>query len=416
MKRYIYYAALLPCILAALLLFAGAAFAEENAAAAIKSLKDPAGPTLGVSYRGDRHAAPENSEEAILAAINAGLRLAAADVSLTKDGVPVLCEANSAKRMLGTAADAVADYTLEELKALPLKNKNGGKNNPETKAHILTLAEFLTLARDHDFAAVAVADAAIAETVVQTVAENNAAERTALLFTGKSKSIKTAIAAYGGEYCVLGEKRSNVIFDITGFVKALNNSGAAGVNLKTTNRYGVIYYPSVLGRITEKIRAVANTADSETCGAREDTVKWWDDLISRGYSVILTNDPAGFAAYQNDADAARSRLQTLYTQATSVWQPPVFRDNALNDYKKAYTDAMATSKALLDDKSASLQDLRDAYTALINAMDEIDLNYEALETGAAGKAITLPRILLCLAAAAAVIIIQVYFYKKRKKA
>ena len=34
----------------------------------------------------------------------------------------------------------------------------------------------------------------------------------------------------------------------------------------------------------------------------------------------------------------------------------------------------------------------------------------------AGKAITLPRILLCVAAAAAVLWVQIFFYKKRKKA
>lgn len=416
MKRYLYYTALSACILAALLLFACGALAGENAAAAMEALKDPAGPTLGISHRGDWHAAPENSEEAIVAAVNAGLRLVAADVSLTKDGVPVLCEANSAKRMLGTSTDAVADYTLSELQALPLKDKNGGKNNRATGARILTLEGFLALAQEHDFAAVPMVDASFAETAVKTVADKNAAGYTAFLFTGNAKNVKSAIGTYGGDYCVLGEKRGNVIFDVLGFTDHLKENGAAGAILKTTNRYGVIYYPSVLRHISGSLRAVANTAESRTCGAREDTVKWWDDLISRGYSVIITDDPVCFAAYEKDAAAARSRLQTLYTQATGEWQPPAFRDNALNDYKKAYTDALADAEALLEDQSASLQDLRDAYTALTVAMDEIDLNYEALETGAAGKAITLPRILLCIGAAAVVFIVQVYFYKKRKKA
>ena len=132
--------------------------------------------------------------------------------------------------------------------------------------------------------------------------------------------------------------------------------------------------------------------------------------------MILTDDPQQFSAYLNDVDAARTRLQTLYDTIGDTWRLPAFRDNLLNDYKKAFTDAETQAKALLTDESSSLQDLRDCYTALRSAMDEIDLNYEALEAGTAGKAVTLPRLLLCAAAAAAVVWVQIFFYKKRRKA
>ena len=86
----------------------------------------------------------------------------------------------------------------------------------------------------------------------------------------------------------------------------------------------------------------------------------------------------------------------------------------MNDYKKAYNDAVTAAETLLADSSSSLQDMRDAYTKLSAAMKDIELHYEELEAGTAGKTVTVPRILLCAAFAAAVVIVQVYFFKRRK--
>ena len=414
MKRTVSAAALLFCLLCGLMLFAGTGFAARRDAAAAR-LTDPDGPVIGIAYKGDRHAHPENSEGAILAAA-ASLDFVAVDVSRTKDGALVLCEANSAARMLGANSEAVADRTLEELSALPLKNRNGGKNNLPTEEGLLTVAQLFVLAAENDFVPVLTADASLAADVAAAITSAGAEKTAALLLTGKSKEIRNAVQALGDRYIVLTEKRSNVLFDVLGFASAMEKSGVSGINLKTTNRYGVIFNQTVLGRFAGRMRAVANTAESATCGAREDTVKWWDDLISRGYSVIVTDDPQQFAAYQADADAARARLQSLYDTVGDTWRLPAFKDTVLNDYKKAFTDAETQATALLSDESSSLQDLRDCFTALRAAMDAIDLNYEALEAGTAGKAVTLPRILLCAAAAAVVVWVQVFFYKKRKKA
>lgn len=393
---------------------APAAFAA--APADIEALRQPDGPTLGISRRGDWHAFPENSEPAILAAVKAGLSMVAADVSLTADGVPVLLEAESASRMLGTEKTAVSAYTYEALAALPLKNRSGGPNNGETDEHILTLEAFLALAEREGFTPVLMLDAAAADAAVSVIAAAGAEDFAVLLLSGKPNAVKEAALAYGDQMAVITVLRSNVLPQILSFIGASERAGAVGVNLKTTNRYGVIFNQTVLGRFAGRGRAVSNPAESETAGAREDTVKWWDDLVSRGYSVILTDDPQQFAAYLRDVDDARDRLSALYGTIGVSWNLPDFRENLLNDYKKAFTDAKTEAEALLGDQSVSLQALRDCYTALRSAMDQIDLHYEALENGTAGKAITLPRILLCAAAAAAVIWVQIFFYKKRKKA
>lgn len=412
MKRLFFSVALLCCLLSGLLLFACAGLAAGQDAS---QLLHPDGAVIGVSYRGDRHSYPENSKSAILAAVQEGLAYVAVDVSRTSDGALVLCEANSAARMLGTESGAVANHTLETLAALPLKNRCGGKNNPPTDERLLTLDRLLDLAAECGFAPVLMTDASLAADVAAAISEKHAEKTAALLLAGDPKEVKAAVQTLGKDYIVIAEKRSNILFDVTGFLSFAQKNGAAGVNLQTTNRYGVIFNQTVLRRFPGAMRAVANTAESATCGAREDTVKWWDDLISRGYSVILTDDPQQFSAYLADADAARARLQALYDTIGGEWKLPAFKDAVLNDYKKAFTDAETQAKTLLADQSSSLQDMRDCFTALRAAMDEIDLNYEALEVGTAGKAVTLPRILLCIAAAAMVLWAQIFFYRKRKK-
>ena len=267
MKRTLSASALLICLLCGLLLFSGAAIAAQPEAAAAL-LAAPDGPTIGISHRGDWHLYPENSESAILAAVEAGLGYIAADVSRTKDGTLVLCEKNSAGRMLGTDSEAVADHTLKELEALPLKNRSGGKNNVASGEHLLTAEAMLELAAEHHFVPVFLCDASLAEETAAAIAAKQAQKTAAMLLSGSAKEIKAAAGKLGGDYIVLAEKRSNILFDITGFLSAMQKSGAAGVNLKTTNRYGVIFNQTVMHRFDGTMRAIANTAESKTCGAR----------------------------------------------------------------------------------------------------------------------------------------------------
>ncbi len=408
-------ALLFAALIGLMLLFAAPASAAANAEAAIAALKTPDGEIVGISNGGESRNAPEQSEAAIEAAAKTGIGLVKAEISLTKDGVPVLLRHNAARRMLGLPTENTGDYTLEELQAKGLRNRAGGKMNPETDQRVLTLPQFLELTGKLDVGAVIAVDAENAEKAAEAIRSANAAGRAALMLTGKAKAVKTAAASFAGEITVLASHRSNVIFDVTGFAKAMAAAGAAGVNWQTTNRYGVVWYPSVVAKTSKSTRAVADTSEPETCGARTDAVKWWDDLISRGYSVIITDDAERFAEYLAETKTARERLQALADGIRTEWQAPAFRD-ALSDYKKAYTDALTQAETLLSDPSSACRDLNDCYADLTRAKDEIDRHYEALEDGTAERAVTLPRILLCAAAAAAVALVQIYFYKKRKTA
>ncbi len=366
------------------------------------------GEITGIANRGLWGEHPENSQEAFSAAHAAGLDLVLADVSVTSDGIPVLLEAHSAARMLGCEQPDAAQYTYEALAALKLRAGAGGNGNETTEYTVPKLETALQTAAAEGYTLVLKFDASLTPQVMAT-----AKGKTCVLYpTGKTKAVLAAVDEIGGAFPVIAEKRSNVIFSVLSFVNKLKAADAAGAVLKTTNRYGVIYYKSTL-KHCDTIRVIADTSDAETAGWREDTAKWWDDLISRGYNTIITDDPEAFAAYLKENNAARERLNTLYETAKNK-KLPQFGSPLASDYKKNYTDAMDTAAQLLADASCSTQELRDAYTALKSAGKAIDMNYAEIDAGTAGSTLTLPRILLCAGAAAIVILVQVYFYKKRK--
>ena len=390
--------------------FGAAASAAESPA--VQELRNPKGGIIGISNRGLWTEYPENSLEAVRAAHEAGLAYVLVDVSLTKDGVPVLMEAHSAKRMLGTDKENVSAYTGDELAAYKLKDRLGGDGNGFTGYTVATLRDALNYGIRRDICLVLKFDVSAVNEIKKAVDDTNAADHCALYITGKAKTVKAAVQALGGKYTVLAEKRSNIIFSVTSFIKQMQADSAAGAVLKTTNRYGVIFYKSTLAKC-DSLRAISDTSDYETAGWREDCAKWWDDLVSRGYSAVITDDPAGFAAYLESNAAARGRLQKLYTSIKGRTLPQ-FSGGIISDYEKNYNDAMAKAKALLDDASSATVELQDAYAALTAAYKAIELNYGEIADGTAGRTGTLPRILLCVGAALAVAAVQIYFYKKRR--
>ena len=373
----------------------------------------PAG-LIGIANRGVLSEYPENSLAGVEAAASTGIDAVLVDVSLTADGVPAVIEAQSAARMLAGAEEAaVSAYTLAELQAFPLRDRQGGAHNPATENRVCALEELL--------GAVSVPlvlrfEAGALGAVRAAIDAQGAADRVILFLIGKKRTVHDAVREAAGSYAVMTELRSNIVFELTSWARETAGAGAWAVNLKTTNRYGVAYYLSVLRRVTAGQRAVADVTDPETCGAREDTVKWWDDLIGRGYSVIVTDHPADLVSYKADCAAAREKLRQAYAAATEGFTPPAFGREALNDWKKNYDDALREAESLLANETAALQQLNDARTRLDFAVKAIDRDYEALADGSAGVTVTAPRILLCVLAAAAVTTVQIYFYKKRKKA
>ena len=385
-------------------------------AAGTGDLRNPDGGVIGVSNRGLRRDYPENSMEGILAAADTGIGWVLTDVRLTADGTFVLFADETTDRMLDGAGErAVAEMTYDDLREYYLKEYSGGAGAKASASRVPTLEQALAAARDKGFSLLLNADVSELGELCDFLAERDTARCAALLVNAKAQDIAAALAGQDDCPPVIGVKRGNVIFAVWSYIRQAQEGGFAGVQLKTTNRYGVNFHQTVLGRFKGSLRAAANPADSRFCGAREDSEKWWDDLISRGYSVIITDEAALFADYLSRNDGARDRLSRLYDRYTKDWQLPNFRSALFNDYKKAYTDAVTEAERILSDASVSTREINDCVAALQKAVDDINANYDALEEGRAGSTVSAPRIAICVAAAAVVIAVQVYFFKKRKK-
>ena len=53
---------------------------------------------------------------------------------------------------------------------------------------------------------------------------------------------------------------------------------------------------------------------------------YWNDLISRGYSVIITDHAERFSEYKADCLEARAELQEIYDKYVTNHTLPDFRD------------------------------------------------------------------------------------------
>ncbi len=373
---------------------------------------------VGIADRGVLFSAPENSMEGLRQAAATGIDGVLIDVSATSDGVLVALEAESAARMLeGAQSPAVAAYPLETLRQFRLREGVGGEQTAATEQTVSTLEEMLAEAKAQGIFLALRFDLSLAERVKECVDAADARTDVLLFPEGKNKKeLESCAASLSADYAVLLGRRSNIVFEVTGLIKKMAACGAWGINLKTTNRYGINFYPSVLRRFPDGLHAVADTSDPVTCGARTDCAQWWEDLLSRGYSVIITGDPAAFVRYRASCGEARTALEEALGYATREAPIPVFKKELLNDIKKAYDDAVNEAQSLLSRPGAPAGKMQAAAAALYDAVNEVELHYAELTHGTAGVTVTVPRLILCALAAAAVAAVQIYFYKKRKRA
>ncbi len=382
----------------------------------IKSFSDPRGTIIGVSSKGEWGEYPENTIKAIAAAAKTDIDFVAVDVKRTLCGTLILFSDDTTERMLDSEdIFTVADTDYSVLSAYRLKNACGGSNEKVSEESIPTLKEAIGTAKKKDIPLLIRCEASLIPEVTKVLSEEKAIGMCAVMTNGSIKELTEALKGLEELPLLASSIKGNVIFNILSYVKGLQTLSASAVELKTGNRYGINYYRSLLDGYSENLRIIADPTTPEISGYREDSEMYWNDLISRGYSVIITDHAQRFSEYKKDCNKARENLQQLYDKFVTNHTLPDFRDEILSDLKKGYTDAVANAESLLADNSASLQDMQECCSKLFKAANDVNKNFSSLEDGTAGTTVTPVRIALCVIAVAVVIIVQIYFFRRRKK-
>ncbi|MCD7774276.1 MAG: glycerophosphodiester phosphodiesterase family protein [Clostridiales bacterium] len=392
-------------------------FASAEDADLADVYKDPYGATLCVARKGYWKEAPENSVKAVELADEYGADMVEIDVKMTADGVLVLMADDTVERTCSGYSDvtAVSELTYSEISQMYLLDGQGGVLADVTEERVPTLEQ--ALGAEVDCLFLIDCDTEIKDYVYNTVVSCGMLDRAVFLIRNiKSADLAEWKASLSDEPMTMAYFKGNVIFSAVSRVKNAAESSDA-IFLATKVPYGGVFGETVLSKAEGKIRAAADTAEPELCGTiREDSEVWWDDLISRGYSIIITDYVPELRAYIDECREKREALSLLYDELVNNWELPSLKSDKYLDYKLAYNNAVSLAESILADGSSSRSDISTAVYELQKAYDDIINNYEELENGTAGMTVTPVRVALCVIAAAAVIAAQVFVYKKKKKA
>ena len=320
---------------------------------------------LCIAHRGDWHSFPENSAEAINAA--AEYDAVSVDVRLTADGKPVLMADEKVDRMSvdgegKSVSGKVSSFTLAQLKELYLRESNGGTDKKKTTCRIPELKEIYETAAGRTAVMLNVQENDF-KTVYDYVKALGKLDETVFRINAKTQKIIELTKDLDGVN-VTGNYQGNIIFLATSAVKKYFAANIHTIEMGSTNGNGVLYDNFLMKRFVGSKRAMVSMVNGR-CGKRADNETGWDDLISRGYSVIETDFPAELTEYIRKTETAATDLEKNID---------IYANTDLSPYtsetEKAFSSALSAAKKTLDGRS-SFSELTDARSALQSAHDSL---------------------------------------------
>lgn len=318
-----------------------------------------------IAHRGDWHSFPENSAEAINAA--AEYDAVSVDVRLTADGKPVLMADEKVDRMSvdgegKSVSGKVSSFTLAQLKELYLRESNGGTDKKKTTCRIPELKEIYETAAGRTAVMLNVQENDF-KTVYDYVKALGKLDETIFRINAKPQKIIELTRDLDGVN-VTGNYQGNIIFLATSAVKKYFAANIYTIEMGSTNGNGVLYDNFLMKRFVGSKRAMVSMVNGR-CGKRADNETGWDDLISRGYSVIETDFPAELTEYIRKTETAATDLEKNID---------IYANTDLSPYtsetEKAFSSALSAAKKTLDGRS-SFSELTDARSALQSAHDSL---------------------------------------------
>lgn len=404
------------CLITAfILMFTGLvpAFAEDEKTAAqnvCSVLQNDLTQLICVSKYGDTVNYPENSVEGVVSAAEAGADMVLVSVKKTSDGTIVLMADDSLSRMCvdqsGNSVDKdISQVGFYELATYHLRNSTGLLHEKITAYTVPTLKE--TVEKLGGRAMLLIGGGwEFKDDIYSLLTEMNALNSAVIIADGKKKDVSQWMLGKSSKPLVFSEYQGNVVWNSGSYIKKTVSAGVAGVILGDNNSHSTSFSASTVEKLGGKARAVIDMTSPEMCGKRQDAPLGWDEVTSRGFSVIITNNVGQFCEYRQRVNTARERLNALVERTASI-------DTTLLSTVSANNLNGTLSKVKgVADTSVSAMTLEGSYCELQNAVYALT---DRTAEDNKGMTVTKGRIAAAVLVIIGLIVLEIVFEYYRKK-
>ncbi|WEX08040.1 glycerophosphodiester phosphodiesterase family protein [Chelativorans sp. AA-79] len=264
-------------------------------------IADPKRGCAIAAHRGAWHAASENSVEAIENAIAAGYEIVEIDVRQSADGHLFLMHDETLERMAGRA-EVAERLGIAELKAIRLREADGGEGRATTSATIPTLREALEVARGRIFVDLDLKDRDLMPRVITDVVDMGMGSQVDVKARVDSSEARQWLAGMGDmrgvPFMAMARFANGNAAELTDVLEAM-----APFMCETKFDRIETIAERKLRFADARIAIWVNTLDPVSCcgltdsAALADPTQVWGRLIDAGVSVIQTDAPEALQSY-----------------------------------------------------------------------------------------------------------------------
>lgn len=366
-----------------------------------------------ISNMGEHDSFAENSQTAIEAAIKKNADMIKIPVKRTADGIFILSADNTLSRMCGTDDTPIEKLKYDDIKNLKLSAATGGRKD-KTDDTVASLREILSLYSGRtDF--LIDCEPNDLEAAYTTAKDENCADKCIFVCRMSAKDAIQRRDSIDPSMKIMVYVKTNVIFTALHAAKLIGSNENAYLWLATSNQHGMIFNTAVTKKLAELNGVAICMTDRNLSGKRDDTLPYWEDLVSRNYNMFITDNISGLNEYKTESEAARTKLIEYLGTTAKQWELPTFNNKIFKEYKFEYTNALKKAETLCGKSFAGKSECENAYYNLKKSMEAIDVNYQSLSQGATEKTFTPGRIVTAVIAVPVFICIEIFFHKHRNK-
>ncbi len=333
-----------------------------------------------ISKYGDTLHYPANSAEGVLACAEQGADMVLVRAEKTADGQIVLLSASNLSKICvdkdGKPVNkSVSQINYDELKGYFLCNSTGLSSEKMSAYSAPTLQHTLELV---DNRTVLLIDNAwnFRNEIYDVLSKCGALGSAALITDAGKSEISKWLESKGQAPLIVTKYSGTIVWNSRAYIRKSAAVGAAGVILENNNAYSTTFSKSTVAKTKGKIRAAVDMTDPKLCGNRQDNAVYWDDVTSRGFSMIITNNIEQFIDYKLRVEQSRRKLDDLLKKVNEI-DFALLNASSSSELKK---EAERADKILKT--SVSALETENEYNALFAVYGSIGEKGNAAEKGA----------------------------------